>query len=35
LHGDFAYDLVEVSHAQASEIIGHFRQNRGASTGSA
>ncbi|MGO8980737.1 MAG: hypothetical protein ACLP3Q_16795 [Streptosporangiaceae bacterium] len=25
-HGDFAYDLVEVSHAQASKIIEHFRE---------
>jgi hypothetical protein len=24
-HGDFAYELVEVSHAQASEIIEYFR----------
>jgi hypothetical protein len=28
-HGDFTYDLVEVSHAQASKIIEHFRQKRG------
>jgi hypothetical protein len=27
--GDFTYDLVEVSHAQASEIIEHFRQKWG------
>ncbi|HEY1622886.1 MAG TPA: hypothetical protein VGG16_03730 [Streptosporangiaceae bacterium] len=24
-HGDFSYELVEVSHAQASEIIEYFR----------
>jgi hypothetical protein len=24
-HGDFAYELVEISHAQASEIIEYFR----------
>jgi hypothetical protein len=24
-HGDFAYDLVEVSHAQAMKIIEYFR----------
>jgi hypothetical protein len=24
-HGDFAYDLAEVSHAQASKIIDEFR----------
>ena len=30
-HGDFAYDLVEVSHAQASKIIEHFRQKRATS----
>jgi hypothetical protein len=24
-HGDFTYDLVEVSHAQASKIIEYFR----------
>jgi hypothetical protein len=30
-HGDFAYDLVEVSHGQASKIIEHFRQKRGTS----
>ncbi len=24
-HGDFTYDLVEVSHAQASKIIERFR----------
>jgi hypothetical protein len=28
-HGDFAYELVEVSHAQASKIIEHFRKERG------
>jgi hypothetical protein len=28
-HGDFAYDLVEVSHAQASKIIEYFRQKWG------
>lgn len=25
-HGDFVYELVEVSHAQASKIIEHFRE---------
>ena len=28
-HGDLSYDLVEVSHAQASEIIEHFREKWG------
>jgi hypothetical protein len=28
-HGDFPYDLVEVSHAQASKIIGYFREKWG------
>jgi hypothetical protein len=28
-HGDFAYDLVEVSHAQASKIIEYFREKWG------
>jgi hypothetical protein len=28
-HGDFSYELVEVSHAQASEIIEHFREKWG------
>ena len=27
--GDLQYDLVEVSHAQASEIIEHFREKWG------
>jgi hypothetical protein len=28
-HGDFAYELVEVSHAQANKIIAKFREGRG------
>jgi hypothetical protein len=28
-HGDFAYELVEVSHAQASKIIEYFREKWG------
>lgn len=28
-HGDLSYDLVEISHAQASKIIGHFREKWG------
>jgi hypothetical protein len=28
-HGDLSYDLVEVSHAQASEIIEYFREQWG------
>ena len=28
-HGDLSYDLVEVSHAQASEIIEYFREKWG------
>jgi hypothetical protein len=27
--GDFTYDLVEVSHTQASKIIKSFREKRG------
>ena len=27
--GDLSYDLVEVSHAQASKIIEHFREKWG------
>lgn len=27
--GDFTYDLVEVSHAQASKVIRHFREKWG------
>ncbi len=27
--GDLSYELVEVSHAQASKIIGYFRQKWG------
>jgi hypothetical protein len=30
-HGDFTYDLVEVSHAQASKIIERFREKWGPS----
>ena len=28
-HGDFTYELVEVSHAQASKIIEYFREKWG------
>ena len=28
-HGDFTYDLIEVSHAQASKIIEYFREKWG------
>ena len=28
-HGDFAYELVEVSHVQASKIIERFRRKWG------
>jgi len=28
-HGDFTYDLVEVSHEQASKIIEYFREKWG------
>jgi hypothetical protein len=28
-HGDFAYELVEISHAQASKIIEYFREKWG------
>ena len=28
-HGDFTYDLVEVSHVQASKIIEYFREKWG------
>jgi len=28
-HGDLSYDLVAVSHAQASKIIEHFRETWG------
>jgi hypothetical protein len=28
-HGDFAYELVEVNHAQASKIIKYFREKWG------
>jgi hypothetical protein len=28
-HGDFSYELIEVSHAQASKIIGYFREKWG------
>ena len=28
-HGDLSYDLVEVSHAQASKIIEYFREKWG------
>jgi hypothetical protein len=28
-HGDFAYELAEISHAQASKVIGFFREKWG------
>jgi hypothetical protein len=27
-HGDFAYELVEISHAQATQVIDNLRQER-------